>query len=221
MPLGKSAIRRCVAMNCWMIKLNQQMTHEAVARQNISAAQLAASKLYLSNDAEVRDTERGIHWLTKSAENGNEYAAYRLAKEYLTGKNISKDVKQAEWWFTQSAQSGNEFAQYALGKVYLFGKDLPRDQDRAIYWLEQASGQGNTYAESLLERVHDPEQAAAFFGVCRLLHHMSRIFADNSLPKSNPGGVKIDHKRLQKLRQKRIAIGHKPDDHPNYGMTMN
>ena len=195
--------------------------YEAAARQNISAAQLAASKLYLSNDAEVRDTERGIYWLNQAAENGNDYAAYRLAKEYFTGKNIPQDAKQAEWWFTQSAQSGNEFAQYALGKVYLFGKDLPRDQDRAVYWLEQAASQGNTYAESLLDRVHDPEQAAAFFGVCRLLHHMSRIFADNSLPKSNPGGVKIDHKRLQKLRQKRIAIGHKPDDHPDYGMSMN
>ncbi len=50
---------------------------------------------------------------------------------------------------------------------------------------------------------------------------MSRIFADNALPKSNPGGVKIDHKRLQKLRQKRIAMGHKPDDHPDFAMTMN
>ena len=99
--------------------------------------------------------ERGIHWLTKAAKNGKDYAAYQLAKEYLTGKNISKDVKQAEWWFTQAAQSGNVFAQYALGKAYLFGKDLSRDQDRAVYWLEQASGQVNTYAESLLERVHD------------------------------------------------------------------
>ena len=195
--------------------------YEAAAQQGISSAQLAASKLYLSSDAEVQNTERGIHWLTKAAENGNAYAAYRLAKEYLTGRNIPRDVKQAELWFTQSAQRGNEFAQYALGKAYLFGKDLSCDQDRAVYWLEQASGQGNTYAESLLNRVHDPERASAFFGVCRLLHHMSRIFADNSLPKSNLGGVKIDHKRLQKLRQKRLAMGHKPDDHPDYGMTMN
>ena len=196
------------------------LAYEAAAQQNISAAQLAASKLYLSNDAEVQNIERGIHWLTKAAENGNAYAAYRLAKEYLTGKNIPQDTKRAEWWFTQAAQSGNEFAQYALGEVYLFGKDLPRDQDRAIYWLEQASGQGNTYAESLLDRVHDPEQAFAFFGVCRLLHHMSKIFGDNSLPKSNLGGVKIDRKRLRQLQEKRIAMGHRVDDHPDDGMSM-
>ncbi len=144
-----------------------------------------------------------------------------MAKEYLTGKNIPQDAKQAEWWFTQSAQSGNEFAQYALGKAYLFGKEFTQNRDKAVYWLEQAAVQGNTYAESLLNRVRDPEQASAFFGVCRLFHHMSRIFADNALPKTDPGGVKIDHKRLQRLRQKRIAVGHKPDDHPDDGMTMN
>ena len=49
--------------------------------------------------------------------------------------------------------------------------------------------------------------------VTRLLHHMSRIFRDNSVPKSRPGGIQIDRKRLKKLQEKRIALGHKPDDH--------
>ena len=35
----------------------------------------------------------------------------------------------------------------------------------------------------------------------------------NSLPKSRPGGIQIDRKRLRKLREKKIAQGHKPDDH--------
>ena len=194
--------------------------YEAAAQQNISAAQLAASKLYLSNDSEVRDTERGIYWLNQAAESGNDYAAYRLAKEYLTGKNIPRDVRQSEWWFTQSAQSGNEFAQYALGKAYLFGQNFPHDIDQATYWLEQATSQGNLYAESLLERVQDSSQASAFLAVCRLLHHMSKIFEDNSLPKSNPGGIHIDRKRLRQLQERRIAMGHRVDDHSDYGMTM-
>ena len=36
---------------------------------------------------------------------------------------------------------------------------------------------------------------------------------DNSLPESRPGGIQIDRKRLRKLREKKIAQGHKPDDH--------
>ena len=34
--------------------------------------------------------------------------------------------------------------------------------------------------------------------VTRLLYHMSRVFQDNSLPESRPGGIQIDRKRLQK-----------------------
>ena len=45
--------------------------------------------------------------------------------------------------------------------------------------------------------------------VTRLLHHMSRIFRDNSVPKSRPGGIQVDRKRLKKLQEKRIAMGHK------------
>ena len=50
--------------------------------------------------------------------------------------------------------------------------------------------------------------------VTRLLHHMSRIFRDNSVPKSRPGGVQIDRKRM--------ALGHKPADHEEQwpDMTM-
>ena len=49
--------------------------------------------------------------------------------------------------------------------------------------------------------------------VTRLLYHMSRVFQDNSLPQSRSGGIQIDRKRLRKLREKKIAQGHKPDDH--------
>ena len=54
---------------------------------------------------------------------------------------------------------------------------------------------------------------SAMLAVTRLLHHMSWVFRDNSVPKSRPGGIQIDRKRLKKLQGKRIALGHKPDDH--------
>ncbi|MPN59152.1 hypothetical protein SDC9_206872 [bioreactor metagenome] len=55
----------------------------------------------------------------------------------------------------------------------------------------------------------------------RLLYHMSNIFRDNSLPQTGSVGMRIDRKRLQKLREKKIAMGHKPDDHEEYtGPTM-
>ena len=49
--------------------------------------------------------------------------------------------------------------------------------------------------------------------VVRMLHHMSRIFKDNSKIDQIHRGLQIDRKRRQELRRKRLAMGHKPDDH--------
>ena len=47
----------------------------------------------------------------------------------------------------------------------------------------------------------------------RLFHQMGQIFRDNAAPPSNPMGILIDSKRRKKLMQKRLAMGHKQDDH--------
>ena len=56
----------------------------------------------------------------------------------------------------------------------------------------------------------------------RLLHHMGNIFRDNA-PAPIPKAPHIDYKRLQELQRKRVALGHKPDDHEptqEYSMQM-
>ena len=47
----------------------------------------------------------------------------------------------------------------------------------------------------------------------RLFHQMGQIFRDNAAPPSNPMGIRVDSKRRKKLIQKRLAMGHKQDDH--------
>ena len=55
----------------------------------------------------------------------------------------------------------------------------------------------------------------------RLFHQMGQIFRNNTAPPSNPMGIRIDSKRRKKLMQKRLAMGHKQDDHEqNYGQTL-
>lgn len=52
---------------------------------------------------------------------------------------------------------------------------------------------------------------------------MGNIFRDNVPEDSTSTGLHIDHKRLQALQEKRIALGHRPDDHVEQtmgGMTM-
>ena len=41
---------------------------------------------------------------------------------------------------------------------------------------------------------------------------MSRIFEDHALPHSS-AGLHVDRKLRRKIQEKKIAMGHKPDDH--------
>jgi len=57
----------------------------------------------------------------------------------------------------------------------------------------------------------------------RLFHQVGQIFRDNAAPPSNPMGIRIDSKRRKKLMQKRLAMGHKQDDHEqeqSYGQVI-
>lgn len=49
--------------------------------------------------------------------------------------------------------------------------------------------------------------------VVRMLHHMSKIFEDNSKLNQIHRGMQIDRKRRRELQRKRLAMGHKADDH--------
>ena len=165
----------------------------------------------------MRDT-----WLNIAAKGGSRYAMYRLAKEYLKGEYIDRDPEQAVEWFTKSAECGNPYAQYMLGKLYLIGREVPHDEEKAVHWLTQSAEQGNRYAQFLLDHQDENRPLTAMLAVTRLLHDMIRVFQDNSVPKSRPGGIRIDRKRLAQLREKKIAMGHKPDDHEEQwpDMTM-
>ena len=195
---------------------------ERAAEQGHLTAQYSLAKLYLSDDVEVRDIRLGLNWLYTAAVNGSSCAMYRLAKECLKGELIEKDTEHATEWFTKSAERGNPYAQYMLGKLYLTGKEVHYDEEQAVHWLTQSAEQSNQYAQYLLSHLEENRPPSAMLAVTRLLHHMSRIFQDNSVPKSRPGGIQIDRKRLKKLQEKRMASGHKPDDHEEQwpDMTM-
>ena len=195
------------------------------AKQNLPEAQYALGKLLLSDDPEVRDPDEGIRWLKEAAAQGNSWAAYWLGKEYLTGEVLTKDTAKAVDWFTQSAEADNQYAQYMLGKLYLTGQGMTHDQTQTMNWFSRSAAQGNQYAQFFLERQSDLRPPSVMLAVTRLLYHMSRIFEDHSVPRSS-AGLHVDKKLQRKIQEKKIAMGHKPDDHEEEqiqawgGMTM-
>ena len=186
---------------------------EQAAAQGHVTAQYALGKLLFSDDVEVRNVQKGLRWLKTAAENGSHYAAYRLGKEYLRGKIIGKDADRAVDCLTQSAKGGNQYAQYVLGKLYLQGKDVVQDQEVGEYWLTQSAAQGNSFAQFLLD--HRQRDPSVLLCTLKLLHHVSNIFWE-TLPSPNPASGHVESKLMRRIREKKIAMGHKPDDHEDY-----
>ena len=59
----------------------------------------------------------------------------------------------------------------------------------------------------------------------QVLYLMGDIFQERTPLPPVPGGIHIDRKRLAQLQEKRIALGHKADDHEDeldnkYQQTM-
>ena len=189
---------------------------ERAAEQNLDAAQYALGKLYLSDDTDIHDSAKGIYWLKRSADSGNDYAAYRLGKEYLSGKNTIKDAETAVSYLRQAANNGNAYAQYLLGKLTLMGEGVLKDMDAAYEWFAAARDNGHAYAEFFMKRMERGEQEppSVLLSATRLLYHMGNIFRDNA-PAPAATGVQIDRKRLQRLRAKKMAMGHKWNDREN------
>ena len=95
-----------------------------------------------------------------------------------------------------------------------------QEAERLRCQLEESSAQ--TSANPLLTDEHISSITSQFARLpseyllnltVRLFHQMGQIFRDNAAPPSNPMGIRIDSKRRKKLMQKRLAMGHKQDDH--------
>ena len=185
-------------------------------------AQYALGKLLQSKNRTVE----AVSWYEKAAAQGNSWAAYRLGKLYLQGEHVPKDVPKAVAYLTESAEQGNQYAQYTLGKLYLAGQDVQQDREQAWGYFYQSAEQGNPYASFFLEHFDQVHRPNVFLSATRLLHHLGQIFRENSVPPAAPVGQQVDRKLRRKIQKKKIAMGHKPDDHEETprqdigGMTM-
>ena len=179
-------------------------------------SQYALGKLLQSQ----KRMNEAVSWYEKAAAQGGSWAAYRLGKVYLEGRDIPKETAKAVEYLTNAAQEGNQYAQYTLGKLYLTGEDVTQDREQAYHWLWESASQGNKYAQFFLEHFRDNHSPNVLLSATKLLHHLGRIFQENSVPPVAPVGHGGDRKLRQKIRAKKIAMGHKADDHEDPELTQ-
>ena len=182
-------------------------------------AEYALAMAYLKGESVPKDSLKAMELLKRASSREHQFAQYQLGKLLLQGEDVPKDVVAAVHWLTASAMHGNQYAQYALGKLYLLGKGVEKDKDRAAKWFQMAANQGNEYAQYYLKHMDDPMGQSPAAAVITLFHSLANIFREqNQLPS---GGimVAVDRKLLRKIKAKKIAQGHKADDHePKIGL---
>lgn len=197
-----------------------ELLTKAAEHGNCSAA-FTLGQLYLSGTTLPRDPAAAVRWLERAALGGDQHAQYRLGKLLLQGEEVPKDADGAVRWLTASAEQGSRYAQYALGKLFLLGKDVPEDRKAARQWFQKAAEQGDQYAQYFVERMDHRDLFPVVQSAARLLHHLAGIFREQSQP-PHPRGLRltVDKKLWRKIREKKIAMGHKPDDHEEPTITM-
>ncbi len=184
-----------------------------ICRPIRALAQCALGKIYLAGKHIPKDIKKAILYLTQSAGQENEWAAYQLGKLYLLEKDVPKDTEKAVVYLTKAAEQGNQFAQYILGKLYLLGKDVPKDKELAIKWLTRSAEQGNEYARFFLDNMDKFREPSVALGISRMMYHIGRIFENNVPPPAkNAIGFKVDSKLMMKMKEKKVGQGHRWDE---------
>ena len=161
-----------------------------------------------------KDMGEAKKYYEKSAKLGNTFASYSLAKLIISKKDkCIEELNKAIEYLVQAATGGNQYAQFLLGKLYLTGEGVTRNKEESIKWLSLSAEQGNEYAKKLLDNIDKVYNQPISQAVSRMFHHMSKIFEDN-IPSQTPKvGKKIDSKLLRRLREKKMAQGHRKNDY--------
>lgn len=182
-----------------------------------SGAQYSLAKLLLQQGR----INEAIPWFEQAAENGSQFASYQLGKLYVQGVQGEKNIDKSVAYVADAAEQGLSQAQYLLGKLYLLRQDEEQDDAVAKYWFTQAAEQGHEYAQFFLNHMNQDRDPSLLLCTTRLLCCLAQVIRDT--PPPAPPGIHIDRKRFRQLMEKKIAMGHKPDDHEEKGwggMTM-
>ena len=218
------AIKNTVIQEAERIRQNQ-ITYEDermedqggwLSRAGISAVCLNLWEVVNSKEYSLAERDEAATELEKLAGEGDVHAQFLTGVLYRDGGLFIPDAEKARYWMEQAAKRELPQAQYALGKLYLIGEGAWANNNAAYEWFQAAAKQSHIYAQFFVDRMKQQGQHGSpslLLSATRLLHHMGNIFRDCAPSSPTPGGMQIDRKRLRQLREKKVALGHKPNDH--------
>ncbi len=90
---------------------------------------------------------RAAEYYEAAAEQGHDWAQFRLTFLYAEGDGVPRDAGQARYWFRSAAEQGVPGAMCRMGEILAGGEGEPKDTARAAEWFRKAAEQGHTLAQ--------------------------------------------------------------------------
>jgi TPR repeat protein len=154
------------------IKAGQYATALAKIRPAAGAgdpvAEYLFASLYLNGNGVPKDTDEGLKWLTKSADQGYARAQSDLGAFYISGRHVAPDTKRGLELLGKAAAQGDPSASYNLGVMYRDGLGVAENRQKAESYFLSAAKKGHSDAQYGLARIaydrKDFAQAVEWYG---------------------------------------------------------
>ena len=127
------------------------------AEHGDAEAQYSLGLYYYHGNGVSQDYKEAAKWFSKAAEQGNEWALWRLkecckkvpeleelVRRLCEGSAIQENNKMEN--FRIAAEHGDADAQYKLGFCYYHGNGVPKNYKEAVKWFGKSAEQGNEWA---------------------------------------------------------------------------
>jgi TPR repeat protein len=137
-----------------------------LAKQGHAEAQFKVGEMYETGFGVEQDNREAKYWITRSANQNNEMARFKLLYWVMKTKGLNGENKTKVEELNAKAKQGNAHAQYYLGKMYAHGVGIKKNPDVAIDWLNKAALVGVLEAElelgSLMEEKNEEQKERRF-----------------------------------------------------------
>lgn len=132
------------------VKTNIRMYNTQEQETAQAKSQYILGCLYLKGEKIQKDIDKGIYYLTLSANKEYLDSELMLSKIYIEGVLVKKDPYKCLYYMRKAAKKHSPEAQMNLGMMYYFGEYVQRDINKAIDYLILAGNQNISKAWLLL-----------------------------------------------------------------------
>ncbi len=129
-----------------------------MAERGNAEAEYKVGEMYETGFGVNKDMNAAKNWITKSANQGNEAAGFKLLYWDMQKNGINAANKAQVETLQLKAKEGNAQAQYYVGKMHANGVGVAKNHNKAISWLNKAALYGVLAAESEIILVREEKQ---------------------------------------------------------------